>query len=93
MKLRFDAKCGVCDYVFDDCTLPEDPTQQPKTGDLSVCLVCGELAIFQVSPWGVTLRDITQEERVSALADEHVAHLLTMRRRQQDASPNWFRRN
>lgn len=38
--------CPICGYEMDDATCPAESKVSPSTGDLSVCLNCGELLMF-----------------------------------------------
>ncbi len=52
--------CPTCKYVNDAATYLQDESAQPKPGDFSVCLHCGEILIFNddLTTRGVTLDDL-----------------------------------
>jgi hypothetical protein len=42
-----ESVCPVCHYVMDADTSPYDFKLRPKPKDLSCCLKCGEILVFQ----------------------------------------------
>jgi hypothetical protein len=75
MKVPSSA-CPACKYVNDRATSLEDESLVPKAGDLSVCLNCGEIMIFNddLTTRSVTLNDLAE------LPPEIHAHLDRMQR-------------
>jgi hypothetical protein len=42
-----ESVCPVCGYLMDAATSPYEPNLRPKPRDLSCCLKCGEVLVFQ----------------------------------------------
>lgn len=40
------SQCPVCHYELDCAKSPEHPLLEPNSGDISVCLNCGEILQF-----------------------------------------------
>lgn len=40
------SECPVCHYAMDAATCIDDPSAKPSSGDLSLCLNCGEVLQF-----------------------------------------------
>lgn len=81
--------CQRCGYRFDATTCTTDAALLPADGDLSICLACGELAIFAEGPDGLTLRPATADERADALCDDSIVRVLLARQEAADASADW----
>ncbi len=66
------AHCLACNYGPMDCAIgmefsdAEEPLRstpiRPKHGSISICVKCGNIAIYQNSSGGLTLRPATQDE-------------------------------
>lgn len=65
--------CPHCGKVHDMHTEPLNPDEhhEPKDGDVSMCIACGEFAFFD----GVALRLPTDDEAVMLSADMDIAHM------------------
>lgn len=50
--------CRNCGHTLDACTAIEDGAT-PSTGDISICLYCGELSAFTED---LTIRKVSKEE-------------------------------
>lgn len=81
--------CPACGYILEEATpVPGTasrpagaPEFRPDDGDVSVCLACGSLGVFQVSPLGVTVRAASPAEVDLFLADPEIVELLKIRAR------------
>jgi hypothetical protein len=56
--------CQVCGYTITGATNVngDGVDDGPQTGTFSVCLKCGEVSVYQVSVFGVSLREATMDE-------------------------------
>lgn len=41
-----ESKCPVCGYVTDAATCVGHPSKRPRLGDISLCMGCGEILVF-----------------------------------------------
>lgn len=57
------SRCPVCQTKLDCCSHPSDDTVLPVQGDLTICLYCGEILMFDVD---MNLKSPTPEEIVEA---------------------------
>jgi len=57
--------CPKCGYLLDTSTSVFDDCTVPKAGDVSLCLACGEISVFNKD---LTLRVPTKTE------SEHILH-------------------
>ena len=78
-----DQHCLWCGKHLDAATDIEQDGNVPTDGDLSICLYCGHLAIYQSSDQGLILRSPTVHERAEALADPIVRSALVHRALQE----------
>ena len=71
---REDFACLACGYVFDAASgIGETPPTRPTAGSISLCIRCGDLAVFlDGPPW---LRPPTDEERRRCDADPDMARI------------------
>ena len=76
-------KCLWCDRPLDAATDIEQEGNVPEEGDLSICLYCGNLAIYTAGEAGLVLRHPTVPERAEALADPQVRSALVHRALQE----------
>ena len=44
-----ESKCAKCGYKMDGATNVHDQNLRPKAGDVSLCLHCGAIGIFDVA--------------------------------------------
>ena len=65
--------CERCGAELDAATDPIDETAAPAAGDASVCLYCGNLAVFTGN--GLELRRPTEAERAGLYLDPAVAKI------------------
>lgn len=63
------SKCLACDYLIDSATSVITSDELPEEGDISICLRCGALAIFNSD---LSIRQPTEEERNSLQDDPEV---------------------
>jgi hypothetical protein len=80
-SLSDDARCNYCGYPYDTATGIN--ARIPDPGDVSMCVACGTLEFFIMSPTGMVTRPATLDE-VKALANDEtiaksVVTLLGMR--------------
>lgn len=68
--------CPGCAMPNDGQYNPDDPTDVPTDGDLSICLYCGHLAMFTGQDASLGLRPITDEEREMAMTDPTVVQVI-----------------
>lgn len=61
-------RCLKCNYRM-DCTTEAFGEGMPKAGDLSMCMMCGYLMVFNED---LTVRELTPEERVRVKSDPNV---------------------
>lgn len=61
-------RCLACGTLIDAHRAADLSGNCPKTGDVSVCLYCVNIAIFT----NTGLRELTADERESVLADEEL---------------------
>lgn len=66
--------CPGCGAVHDAATSPFDPGLRPDEGSISVCFECSHVAIF--TGQGLEVREPTDEELVTVLADPRMRKLL-----------------
>lgn len=64
--VKADPKCLKCDAKLDDFASLNQAGTLPRENDISVCLYCGNVAIFTGN--SMDLRPLTPEEKT--LADE-----------------------
>lgn len=59
------AACPHCRVVHNAAVITEGPAHKPVSGDFSLCISCGEPAVFVVDPPGarVALRACTPDEQ------------------------------
>jgi len=67
--------CAACGTVLDGAS-QVDGKQAPAMGDLSICVYCGNLSIFQAD---MSLRDPTVAEFELLRQDERVLEILRLR--------------
>lgn len=53
------SKCPTCSYEMDCATCVENEDWVPKSGDVTICIKCGEFLVFTT---GLKLRLPTKEE-------------------------------
>lgn len=58
-------KCEKCGQVLTDHEMLEDPEAVPRDGDISVCIFCGKVMVFDKG----RIRNLTPEEEI-ALPDD-----------------------
>ena len=68
--------CPECGIPNDGQYSPEHPEATPSDGDLSICLYCGHLAVFSGEGLALTLRVITDGERVQAMGQAEVTQAI-----------------
>lgn len=55
--------CRACGYRITGATsITDDDGDGPESGAFSVCLRCGEVAVYEISVFGVSLREATMDE-------------------------------
>jgi hypothetical protein len=54
--------CLECGYLMDATTGLND-AYYPNKGDVSICVRCGALALFDPTPFGMALRPVPPEQR------------------------------
>jgi hypothetical protein len=71
--------CPFCGYQMDATTGLGDgePDDQPKGGDVSLCLACGEPTLFVVVAGRLTLRVLTPSELDKVIHDPLIARTLS----------------
>jgi hypothetical protein len=69
---RNGLECPFCAKVMDatTCVSAEGGKRQPTSGDITMCISCGEIAVFATKP--LRLRKPTDAEYLVLAADEHV---------------------
>jgi hypothetical protein len=68
--------CPYCNAEFDAATDVKNVLSDPEDGDLSLCIRCGEPAVFVVTGELFSLRAVSAEERAVIIADEDVRSLM-----------------
>lgn len=58
--------CPHCGYVCDACLSVKNEDARPKEGSISLCINCGEFAMFNAD---LTLREFTDEEETEIMTD------------------------
>ena len=76
-----ECRCQQCGYVFDMTTYPyvdlvEKREVRPNAGDVSICLCCGAIQIFNADR---TLRNPTPEEKDKLDRDPRVTEIQVVR--------------
>lgn len=67
--------CPECGYHFDSHA-SIGRKAEPKSDDRSICIECGAIAIYQYTPFGLTLRKPTAEELEVSLNDPMIQQVL-----------------
>ena len=78
MRLK-GVQCPTCEYQYDAVTGIE-PGSSPEDGDISVCVRCGEVAVFVVAGDSLSLREVDIDE-LKAVYAEHPELLVIKRDR------------
>ncbi len=53
--------CRVCAHRIDAAS-PVYDEDSPSCGDISICIACGEVSVFEIGPLGTVLREPTLAE-------------------------------
>ena len=51
-------KCLSCNHSMDGAASPEDENKMPEDGDISICIRCGHVAVFDKD---LNFRELTDE--------------------------------
>ena len=66
-------KCPWCGYRHEVASaVGGDGPRKPDAGSISICIACGEVAVFELDFLGLRLREPTDEERASIEEDDTV---------------------
>jgi hypothetical protein len=72
--------CPFCGIPLDAMAPPDGrPTRAPESGDFSLCIGCGEPAVYRVTPLGAFLERPTPEE-FARFAVDHGDHAEYLRK-------------
>lgn len=92
MTTLFEAPCPTCGYRADAHTAVGDEDAVPKPGDVSLCIACGALAVYEpVMGSALVLRLPTTEERDEFLANDLIVKAMLAQREGRATMPNWPR--
>lgn len=75
-RTKWEAPCTRCGYVCDSVTSTLRGGHDPKPDDYSMCLQCGHLTAFAAD---LTLRELTDDERRTAEADDRITQVQIAR--------------
>lgn len=70
--------CAHCGKTLDDATNPMEPDSIPGEGDLSICLYCHHITIFES---GGTRREVSRDEFADIVSSPEVRRYLSALRR------------
>ena len=91
MTTMFNATCWSCGYRMDAHSAVGYEDATPKPGDWSVCLACGELAVYSPALGALVLREPTAAEREVALKDDVIVQTMFAQRQARATSTSWPR--
>lgn len=81
MTTMANITCTKCGAKNDAHTEARDETAVPKNGDLSICLYCGHITAYVVSPEGITVRELTEEEAADIAKSDYIQALVMARKK------------
>ena len=70
-------KCPSCQADIPRSSGMDDSEAAPSTGDVSMCIYCGSLALYEVDGKRLRLRTPTMTETIELQADPDVQRALT----------------
>ena len=72
--------CLACGYLLEESTALSNLTKaDPEDGDISICLACGVLAVFEDGPLGLRRRLATPAEQDELREDPDIRRALAVR--------------
>ena len=88
MTTDISGPCWSCGYPYDATSALDGTAAMPESGSWSICLACGEVAVFVVVMGRVITREPTPAERELASSNREVivARLLQREARERDAA-------
>jgi hypothetical protein len=81
--------CWSCGYTHDATSALDGDNAIPEPGDVSVCLACGEVAIFAVIMGRLGTREPTRAEREDANHNRGVVTARLIQREARERDPAW----
>ena len=73
-----ESRCPQCNYKTGAATQVHGEEGSPEAGSISVCLNCGQLAVFNAD---LTLRRMTREEIADTMKDQGAWQTITKAQR------------
>lgn len=83
--------CRACGSEIDSAT-DMITGMEPYDGAVSICVICGEVSIFVIGPFGTALREPTMEEIADITQDETFQELRAALSQAQAEDPKTWRR-
>jgi hypothetical protein len=72
---RYDTICPHCSYKHDSVSLMDEKFAMPNDGDVTICIECGHLSIFELLAKG-GLREPTLKEYKVLMKDRRVVDMM-----------------
>jgi hypothetical protein len=78
-----ESVCCTCGHKLNDCTAVNGPNAKPRYGDISVCLNCGEIFVFEhdLSVRPAELNDLMKLGKVERRVVDQVQRIIRKRGR------------